>query len=151
MPPMLDLFTMVAALMAAAASPAHANTLCPPHEVGAYPWAAYGPKEGDLWVWVDLDLDQGGHPLRCYIGKSNMSGPQTLSDVCSSFLADWRTSPLIHEGSPVAGRTRRLVVMMSRPSQRRFARERERWFADHPEVSRECFPLSRTNNRLAIN
>jgi hypothetical protein len=78
-----------------------------------------------------------------------MSGPQTLSDICSSFFVEWRANPLNSQGEGAARVTRRLVVVMSRRSQRQFTQDRTKWFAENPAVSRDCFPESRTYARLA--
>ena len=136
-------------LMALRSSLASAAVICPAHESGAFPWAFYGPRAGDLWAWTYLDIDRAGYPLRCHIGANNLSGPQALSDICSSFFVEWRARPLNTGVQTVAGTTRRLVVLMSAGSRRQFTRDRTRWFADHPTVSRDCFPEVSTSARIA--
>jgi|SRR4051794_26249064 len=149
---------LAAFLAASVALVGNANTLaaeerCPFREQGDYPWSAMVPRvvDGDLWAWVYLDLDKRGQPLRCYIGQTNLSAPETRSNVCRSFVATWQATPLMNDGKAVAGTTRRFFIIMGRRHEKLFDEARTRWFAEHPEESADCYSdgSGRGINRLA--
>jgi len=95
--------------------------------------------EGDLWAWIYLDLDKSGDPIRCYIGENNMPSPETRSKVCRSFVANWKSAPLMKDGKAVAGTTRRHFTIMGRRHEKLFEEARKRWLAAHPTESAECY------------
>jgi len=114
---------------------------CPFREPGYYPWSTDIPDvvDGDMWAWVYLDLDKTGDPLRCYIGESNMSSPETRSKVCRSFVNNWRAAPLRKDGKAVAGTTRRFFTVMGDRHEKLFNEARKGWFAEHPQDSPACY------------
>src|SRR5690348_6683330 len=124
---MLAAMKLVASLAALAALAGNGASLaasdkCPFREQGVYPWASMVPKivDGDLWAWVYLDLDKRGQPLRCYIGENNLPAPETRSNVCRSFVGSWQAAPLVKDGKPVAGTTRRFFILMGRRHEKLF-------------------------------
>ena len=129
---------LCSALLASSAN--GAPDQCPFHEQGVYPWASMVPKvvDGDLWAWVYLDLDKAGAPLRCRIGEGNLSAPETRSNVCRNFVGSWQARPLVKDGEPVAGTTRRFFILMGRKHEKLFDQARARWMAAHPEL-RACY------------
>ena len=133
--------TAIVALSAFSSSGVAAGGKCPFHEEGAYPWSANIPRtmDGDSWAWVYLDLDKGGYPQRCYIGQSNISGPEARSNICKSFLRGWIATPLMKDGKHVAGTTRRFFVVTGTQHQKLLDEARERWFAEHPDDNPHCY------------
>ena len=114
---------------------------CPFREEGTYPWSANIPRimSGDLWAWVYLDLDKKGRPLRCYIGQTNISGDETRANLCRSFVSGWKATPLMKDGVPVAGTTRRQVIIIGSRHKKVFDEARAAWFAQHPDENRACY------------
>jgi hypothetical protein len=120
---------------------------CPLHEEGIYPWSANIPTivNGDLWAWVYLDLDKGGHPLRCYIGETNISGNETKSDLCRGFVSGWQATPLMKDGVRVAGTTRRQVIIIGNHHKQLFDEARKTWFAQHRDDNPDCYDGTANN------
>jgi hypothetical protein len=133
------ILTMTALAVVITGSPAIGRTPCPPHEPGRYPWTVKGTMPGDLWAEIYLDLDKAGHPLRCHMGKTNMSAPETRSKACKSFLKSWHAAPLMRDGKPVAGTTTRVFVVLGGRHDKLNEEARKRWFAEHPDQRPECF------------
>ena len=136
----LGVFAVFAALFTASSGRADPGK-CPFHEEGDYPWSANIPTivDGDLWAWIYLDLDKGGYPLRCYIGETNISGNETKSNLCKSFVSGWKATPLMKDGVRVAGTTRRQTVIIGKRHEELFDDAKKSWFAQHPEA-KDCYP-----------
>lgn len=137
---------LVGALLNSASAGAQSRN-CPFHEEGVFPWSANMPAtmSGDLWAWVYLDLDKGGHPLRCYIGESNISGDQTKSNLCTGLVSGWKATPLMKDGVRVAGTTRRKVVMIGDAHRKMLADARKAWFVQHPDDNPACYTGTANN------
>jgi hypothetical protein len=137
---MIASFSICTALLVTSAVRAESKK-CPSREQGSYPWLERAPQviDGDLWAWVYLDLDNHGFVLRCYFGGSNISGPETRSDVCRSFVSGWRATPLMKDGTAVAGTTKRFFILAGKKHRKLYDEARKQWFAEHPEDSPSCY------------
>ena len=130
---------LLASLLMTASSAVGAQATCTPHEVGRYPWAINGLMPGDLWAVVWLDVDKGGHPLRCYIGENNISGSETRSNVCRSFLSGWTAPRGTVPRDKSVNRIRRKFVLVGSRHETLMEQAKKRYFQDHPDVNPRCW------------
>jgi hypothetical protein len=94
---------------------------------------------GDLWADVYLVIDKSGYAIRCYIGKSNISGEETRSNVCRNYVSGWRTEPSAGAGPRVTTIKRFFLWTGYRHLDKQTKQARKRYFDDHPEQRPECW------------
>ena len=137
----LSTWALFAAGLISASSQSLAGN-CPFHEEGDFPWSANIPAtvKGDMWAWVYLELDKNGYAQRCWIGETDISGDETKSNVCRSFVSGWKATPLMKDGMRVAGMTRRKFVIIGDRHQKMLEEARAAWFAQHPDDNPACYP-----------
>jgi hypothetical protein len=128
------------AAFAAAASTSIAKTPCPRREPGAgYPWQNLEPVKGDHYAWVIVDVDKTGRALRCGIGDSDISDPETRFRLCLAYKDDWRTSPA-GPGDPDIRTIKRRTTMIGYEHEMADEKARKAYFKAHPEERSDCYP-----------
>lgn len=94
---------------------------------------------GDLWADVYLDIDKSGYAIRCYMGKNNISGEETRSNVCRNYVSGWRTEPPPASNRRVTTIKRFFLWTGYRHLDKRTKEARKRYFKDHPDQRPECW------------
>jgi hypothetical protein len=137
----MRLFTNITALsvLLLVSSAVEAKVDCPPREKGVVPWNTPGLMEGDRWAWVYLKINTRGTPTSCGIGENNLSDG-ARSKVCRSFIRNWRATPVLQNGKPISTTIKRHFVIIGRKHEKAYDEARKKFFEEHPEERRECYP-----------
>ena len=99
--------TLILLALDAAAVPAAAQDKKPFVEPGTQPqpWETAGepkgPRPGDLWADLRLEVDKRGYPTRCGILRTDIRDPEMRFWICHAFMQDWHIEPLMQAGKPV--------------------------------------------------
>jgi hypothetical protein len=116
------------------------KTPCPPRTAGqAYPWQDLTPMKGDSRAVVHIDVDQSGRPLRCGLGKNDISDPETRFRVCKTYMEDWRAPPA-EPGQPSVRTITTNFTMLGYEHQMADRKARRLWFKQNPHERSECYP-----------
>jgi hypothetical protein len=125
----------------AAQAPNPSQPPCPTFTPGQpYPWQSREAMKGDQWAWVHLFIDKQGHAKDCRIGDTNVGSKDTRWYICNSFKNNWYTKPLMKDGKPIEGWFKRYLIITNGRHLDTDAKARTRFFAEHPEERRECYP-----------
>jgi hypothetical protein len=124
----------------AAASVQAADSECPPHEPGTFPWMENGTVKGDLWAWTYLELDKNGEPKRCLMGKNNIHDEDTRFFVCRAMQKDWHAATPEEAKAAASTTVKRFFVMIGPDHDKRLREAKKRYFAEHPAERPECYP-----------
>jgi len=125
---------------------------CPPSKYPPpYPWFIGDTMPGDRYADIYLDIDKAGSPLNCRMGRNNIPGDDKFF-VCNAFIEQWKTSPRPNDpsvgpppphlprGSPIVATVHRQMITAGEQHEKAERSARERFFREHPEERRECYP-----------
>jgi hypothetical protein len=133
------------------ASSAGAETgRCPKWEAGArYPWQSNAVLRDDRYAWVILDVDRGGYPIECSVGRNNYPDPEQRFWLCKQYMDTWRGPPA-SESDPPRRRLMRFSLVAGPKHQTADRRARRGWFEQHPEERPECYPEPSRPDRMDL-
>jgi hypothetical protein len=149
---MRNLVTCIALGLMGIGSPVSAKEPCPPSKYPPpYPWLITDMMSGDQFADIYLDIDKAGKPINCRMGKNNIPGDNKFF-VCQAFIGQWMTSPQPNDpevgppppntpkGSPIKATVHRHFVAYGDKHAKAEREARERFFQQHPEERRDCYP-----------
>lgn len=137
---MTKIFTLLLLASLSGGSIGATPTGCPTQQPGPPPWTNNGAVAGDEWAWVYLKLDAHGWPIGCVIGANDIEDPVRRFLVCKFMMESWHPASK-EERRSLASTTAKRFFMIAGPDHKKKMRQaRERYFAENPDVRRECFP-----------
>jgi hypothetical protein len=105
---------LIAMLLAAMPMAAHAQEAVSEPvaaPVAGQPLLPAGLQPGDKWAELRIEINKEGYPTSCGILQTNIVHRETRAMVCSAFIGEWHTAPIMKDGVAVRGVVTRIFVI----------------------------------------